>query len=98
MSNSVYKRAFAIATAVIFLAFLTLSPLAELFGTHEHSCCTKDCPACLVANAFSGLQLSTRAMLCTAPIILFIYTRVAMRFGETNHASSPVAMKTKITS
>lgn len=98
MSISLYKRLFAIATAVIFLAFLLLSPITELFCEHDHSCCTKDCPACLVANAFSGMQLSTRALLCTVAILLFIYTRVAIRFGEPNSASSPVAMKTKITS
>jgi hypothetical protein len=98
MSNSALKRTFAFTTAVIFLAFLMLSPYAELFCGHDHSCCTRDCPACLAANVFSDMHISTRAMLCITAILLFIYIRYATRFGELGSLSSPVAMKTKITS
>ncbi len=93
------KRVIAILAAVILLAFLTLSPLSELYGEHDHSCCTNDCLICLVSSALSELRISLRAMLCTIAILLFIYVCEAMRFGELYTAlSSPVALKTKITS
>ncbi len=99
MSNSAFKRACALITALIFLTFLTLSPSAELYCEHDHSCCTDKCPVCLVANAYFGMQLSLRALPYTAAILLFIYIRRAIRFGGFNSASSsPVEMKTKITS
>ena len=99
MSNLMLKRTFAILAAVMLLAFLMLSPLSELYGEHDHSCCTNDCLVCLVTNALSGLRISLRSMLCAIAIILFIHTCEAMRFGEIYTASSsPVALKTKITS
>lgn len=99
MSNIGYKRAFAITAAIMLLAFLMLSPAAELYGEHDHSCSPNDCLICLVANSLSELRISFGAMLCTATILLFIYICEAMRFREVrSYASSPVALKTKITS
>ncbi len=93
------KRVIAILAAVMLLAFLTLSPLSELYGEHDHSCCTNDCLICLVTNALAELRISLRSMLCAIAILLFIYACEAMRFGELYSAlSSPVALKTKITS
>lgn len=99
MSKLSCKRGFAIFAAIILLAFLMLSPLAKLYGEHDHSCCTNDCLICLVTNALAGLRISLRAMLCTAAILLFIYACEVMRFGGLITAlSSPVTLKTKITS
>ena len=99
MSNSVCKKLMSILAAVMLLAFLILSPVAELYGEHDHSCCTKDCLICLVSNALAELRISLRAVLCTIAILLFIYVCEAMRFGGFYTAfSSPVALKTKITS
>lgn len=99
MSNSVFKRIGAFITALFFLAFLTLSPSTGLYCEHDHSCCANKCPVCLAVNAFSGLRISLRAMLCTVAILLFIYTRDPMRTEDSGAASpSPVEMKTKITS
>lgn len=99
MSNSVLKRTVAVTAALMLLAFLMLSPIAKLYGEHDHSCCTNDCLLCLVSNALSGLRISLRSMLCTVAILLFICTCEATRFGEIiTSLSSPVALKTKITS
>ena len=99
MSNSVCKRAVAFFAALMLLVFLMLSPVAELYGEHDHSCCTSDCLICLVSNALAELRISLRAVLCTIAILIFIYVCEAMRFGGFYTAfSSPVALKTKITS
>ena len=99
LSIRIYKRGVALLAAVMLLAFLILSPVAELYCEHDHSCCTKDCLICLVSNALAELRISLRAMLCTIAILLFIYVCETMRFGEIFTAlSSPVALKTKITS
>jgi hypothetical protein len=99
LSIRIYKRGVALLAAVMLLAFLMLSPLAELYCEHDHSCCTKDCLICLVSNALAELRISLRAMLCTIAILLFIYVCEAMRSGGFYIAfSSPVALKTKITS
>ncbi len=99
MSNTVYKRAFALVAAIMLLAFLMLSPAAELYGKHDHSCSPGDCLVCLVTNALSELRISFGAMLCTAAVLLFIHICEAMRFGEIrSDTSSPVALKTKIIS
>lgn len=99
MSISVFKRTLAIFAAILLLAFLTLSPIAGLYGEHNHGCCPQDCLLCLVTSALAGFRISLRDMLCTAGILLFIYMCEEIRFGELPTAlSSPVALKTKITS
>lgn len=99
LSIRIYKRGVALLAAVMLLAFLMLSPLAELYCTHDHSCCTNDCLICLVSSALAELRMSLRAMLCTIAILLFMYVCEAMRSGGFYIAfSSPVALKTKITS
>lgn len=99
MSDQVCKRTAAMLAAVILLAFLMLSPLSELYGEHDHSCCTNHCLICFVSNALAELRISLRGVLCTIAIILFIYVCEAMRICELFSAfSTPVALKTKITS
>ena len=99
MPKTVYKRAWAVFAAVVLLAFLMLSPLCEFCGEHDHSCCTNDCLVCLVSHTFEELHTYLGALICPAAILLFIYIGTAMRFGELHIAlSSPVALKTKITS
>lgn len=96
---SALKRILAITVLALLLIFLTVSPAAELYGEHDHSCCPNDCLICLVANALSELRTSFGAFACTAAIFLFIYVCEAIRFGEAGkNSSSPVALKTKITS
>ena len=99
MSDQVCKRTAAMLAAVMLLAFLMLSPLSELYGEHDHSCCTNECLICLVTNALSGLRIPLRSMICTTAILLFIYACEVMQFGVfITSSSSPVALKTKITS
>ena len=99
MSDRVCKRAAAMLAAVILLAFLMLSPIAELYCEHDHSCCTNDCLVCFVSNALAELRISLRAVICTIALLIFIYVCNAMRIGEIFTAfASPVALKTKITS
>ena len=99
MSKLSCKRGFAIFAAIVLLAFLMLSPLAELYCEHDHSCCTNECLICLVTNALSGLRIPLRSMICTTAILLFIYACEVMQFGVfITSSSSPVALKTKITS
>ncbi len=99
MSISLHKRAFAVGAAVILLVFLILSPAAELYGTHDHGCSANKCLICLVANVLSDLRISLGAILCTAAIFLLINAYEAMHPEEMLvKASSPVALKTKITS
>lgn len=99
MSNSACKRALAIFAAIMTLAFLMLSPAAEFYGEHDHSCCANDCIVCLVTNAFSELRTYLGAILCTANILLFIFICEVTHFREIfTSLTSPVALKTKITS
>lgn len=99
MSDQVCKRAAAMLAAVILLAFLMLSPIAELYGEHDHSCCTNHCLICFVSNTLAELRISLRGVLCAIAIILFINVCEAMRTCELFAAfSTPVALKTKITS
>ena len=99
MSTSAVKRMVAAVTVVIFIIFLSLSPVAELYGEHDHSCSANDCLICLVANALSDLRTSFGAFVCAAAIFLFIYVCESIRLGEVRcYVSSPVALKTKITS
>ena len=99
MSDQVCKRAIAMLAAVILLAFLMLSPIAELYCEHDHSCCTNHCLICFVSNTLAELRISLRGVLCAIAIILFIYVCEAIRTSELFAAfPTPVALKTKITS
>lgn len=99
MPKTVYKRAWAVFAAVVLLAFLMLSPLCEFCGEHDHSCCANHCLICFVSNTLAELRISLRGVLCAIAIILFIYVCEAMRTCELFAAfSTPVALKTKITS
>ncbi len=99
MAKFICKRAFAVVAAIILLTFLLLSPAAELYGEHDHSCCANCCLICLVTNVLSELRTSFAAALCAAVILLFISTYEYARSGGIRHnSSSPVALKTKITS
>ena len=99
MSNTAGKRITAAVTVIFLVFFLTLSPAAELYGEHDHSCSANDCLICLVANALSDIRSSFGALFCAAAIFLLIYVCDAVRFGEVRaYITSPVALKTKITS
>ena len=93
------KRTFAVFAAVFLLVFLMLSPMAELYGKHDHGCSPNRCLICLVSSAFSELKVAIGAFLCSAAIFLYIYVCTAVRNADISpEALSPVALKTKINS
>ena len=93
------KRAFAVIAVIFLLVFLVLSPMAELYGKHDHGCSTNRCLICLVSSAFSEIRIAFCVFLCSAANFLYIYVCAALRIAEIlPDSSSPVALKTKINS
>ena len=98
MSFSTAKRASAIIMALVLLSFLFLSPLLDVYGEHDHSCSANRCILCLASNVLSFLRdISFFYLLCAGaaliPIISFLFSSYLKP-----SISSPVSLKTKITS
>ena len=99
MSLCVLRRVGAGILAIFLLVSLAISPAAELYGEHDHSCSANSCLVCLCANALSRLLTDVYAVLCATFFILIIYillNRAAV--ADITLPSTPVELKTKITS
>ena len=93
------KRLLTVLLAIILFAIPILTPLAELSGTHNHTCSPARCALCMVSNTLHDLSGILAAILFTLISLLLTALRLAVR--STRHFSkptTPIELKTKILS
>lgn len=99
MSFSTAKKASAIIMALVILSFLFLSPLLDVYGEHDHSCSANRCILCLASNVLSFLRdISFFHLLYAGTALISIILLHIFNSYLKPTVSSPVSLKTKITS
>ncbi len=94
-----FRRAWALAFALILAAFLLFSPLLDVYGVHDHSCSANKCILCLTSGAASFLRdLCIFALFFAAAALPTVLFRISLGGRQTATVPSPVALKNKITS
>lgn len=94
------RRLFAVFLALIFVSFLILSPLIDVYGEHDHSCSSCICVLCLTSSGLSRL-LETCVLVgvyIAATFYFILYGFVCRRDGDADTNATLVTLKTKITS
>ena len=94
-----FRRALALAFALILTAFLLFSPLLDVYGVHDHSCSANKCILCLASGAASLLRdLFIFALIFAAAALTTVLFRFSPSGRRTVAVPSPVELKNKITS
>ena len=93
------KRLSALALALILTFFSLLFPLLDVYGSHDHSCSVNKCILCLASNAISFLRdISIFHLLYAGTALISIILLHIFNSYLKPTVSSPVSLKTKITS
>ena len=94
-----FRRAVALAFALILTAFLLFSPLLDAYGVHDHSCSANKCILCLATGAISFLrEFFIFSVIFAAAVLIKLLFRFDVCRTRTATSLSPVSLKIKINS
>lgn len=99
MANRRARSVLIILIALILFSVPIIAPLAELLGTHNHTCSVNCCPLCPLLNTLRVIRdLYEVSFFVLLPFIILITRASVSVSNPTTQSDTPIGLKTKILS